>query len=242
LHRQVAVVECGALHVEVPLRQLMPDLGQEDVRAQIAALRKQILDQAGEAEASRAQARHYQQEYQHSLQLQKERARQFDTWLGAIARLKVGDVVPITIKPGTGQVVKVDLPGLRATILTGEKPIELSLQELFPQTGPFAPHLQAESHGDGMRRHAQPAKDAQQAPSPPANRPMPHARRNEKQAQAARAAILAAKPGQQVFVVPFHKHATLIRVNAEKNLAVVQAGIFEIEVGLEDVEPLQGQA
>lgn len=51
--------------------------------------------------------------------------------------------------------------------------------------------------------------------------------------------VLGAAPGSQVFVVPFNKRATLIRINEEKELAIVQAGIFEMEVPLADVEPVR---
>jgi hypothetical protein len=52
-------------------------------------------------------------------------------------------------------------------------------------------------------------------------------------------ALLALEPGQQVYVVPFHKRATLIRIQADKELAVVQSGIFEMQIPLVDLEPLQ---
>lgn len=52
-------------------------------------------------------------------------------------------------------------------------------------------------------------------------------------------ALLALEPGEQVYVVPFHKRATLIRVQADKDLAVVQSGIFEMQIPLVDLEPLQ---
>jgi len=51
--------------------------------------------------------------------------------------------------------------------------------------------------------------------------------------------LLAVKPGQQVYVVPFHKRATLIRINMEKEQAVVQSGIFELELPLADLEPVR---
>jgi len=50
---------------------------------------------------------------------------------------------------------------------------------------------------------------------------------------------MAVEPGEQVYVVPFHKRATLIRILADKDLAVVQSGIFEMQVPLIDLEPLQ---
>ena len=58
-------------------------------------------------------------------------------------------------------------------------------------------------------------------------------------AQHNRHAVLAVAPGQKVFVVPFNKRATLIRINPDKDNAVVQSGIFEMEIPLSDLEPLR---
>jgi len=256
LHRQQAVVDVGNMTVEVPLQELMPDLGQAAVREQIAALRRQILDAAAAAEQAREKAAHVQAEYAQSLQHQKQRARQFDQWLGAIARLKVGDVVPIARRPGRAKVVAVDLPGLRATVevldarskapaagSAADNPtprttparnvrrMVLPLQDLFPQTGPFA----RPAPPSGRR----PGRAAQSRPERQGPRPMRRRSRDSQAAKKTRQALLEAQPGSQVFVVPFNKRATLIRINAEKELAVVQSGIFEMEIPLADIEPVR---
>ena len=67
LHRQVAVVDADNVQVEVPLAELMPDLGQKAVREQIAALRQQILDQARQTERIRAEANQVRDEYRRAL-------------------------------------------------------------------------------------------------------------------------------------------------------------------------------
>jgi DNA mismatch repair protein MutS2 len=273
LHRQIALVESETgIQVEVPLRELMPDLGQSAVREQIAALRQQIFDQAKAAEDAKADAQRLHDEYRRSLQQQKERARQFDAWLGAIARVKVGDVIPIARKPGMGKVVKVDLPGLRATVQTEEGEVQLSLQDLFPQTGPFArragppqrppqrpekprgqrppngkPEQKAEAQTQETRTRQraservgpQQGHDAAQAEEAPDNRPMQRRAASAKDAGANRQAVLATQPGQQVYVVPFHKQATLIRINVEREQAIVQSGAFEMELPLADLEPVR---
>ncbi len=224
LHKQKAVVDAGPIQVEVPLSELIPDLGQDAVRQQIDTLRKDILDQARSTEQARAEAARLRQELHLSVQQQKERARRFDTWLGAIGRVKVGDEVPIARRPGTGKIVTVDLPGLRATVATAKGQMELSIQDLFPQTGPFARDV----------KHAARPRKAQ-----PARPPQPLARRNRDSAaaKANRQALLQTRPGEQVFVVPFNKRATLIRLNAHKDNALVQSGIFEMEIPLADLEP-----
>lgn len=233
LHRQIAVVDSGSVQVEVPLAELMPDLGQAAVREQLDALRRDILAQARASQADRQQADHLKQELHRSIEHQRERARQFDTWLSAVGRLKVGDEVPISRKPGVGKVTAVDLPGLRATVETAEGQMVLSLQELFPQTGPFAVHPPTARRAAG--RAAQPPRKAAPRPDQPMRRRSPQSRGAQQSLQA----LLATPPGQKVFVVPFNKPATLIRINESKGQAVVQSGAFEMELPLADLEPLR---
>jgi hypothetical protein len=300
LHRQIAVVETdNAVQIEVPLKQLMPDLGQQAVREQIAALRQQILDQASQTEAIRAEAQHVREEYHRSLQQQKLRARQFDAWLGAIARMKIGDEVPIARKPGKGVLRQADLVGLRATVETAEGEMTLSIQDIFPQTGPWGQRFrepqggpdesrqaprrgdraderprqrgrqgwqgqpagstassppsgrqvgqgQGQSQGQGPQHQPQVGQAAhgrqapgERAPKEAPNRPMDRVNVGARAAEAKIKALLALEPGQQVYVVPFHKRATLIRIQADKDLAIVQSGIFEMQIPLVDLEPLQ---
>ena len=235
LHKQIALVDCGAVQVEVPLSQLMPDLGQSAVGEQIASLREEILDQARQAQADRAEAKHAQAQYKESLQLQQTRARQFDTWLGAIARLRVGQEVPITHKPGTGKVLSVNMPALVAKVeVAGGKQLELSIQDLFPQTGPFCPEVRQE------RQAAKTREKQRKKAAASGNKPMQRRSSSAKAAQANREELLAMEPGAKVFVVPFGKRATLIRVSAEKELATVQSGIFEMEIPICDLEPADG--
>ncbi|MGB2823586.1 MAG: hypothetical protein WBF17_21580, partial [Phycisphaerae bacterium] len=174
LHRQIAVVDADNVQVEVPLKELMPDLGQEAVREQIAALRQQILDQASQTQEIRAEADHIRQEYHRSLDQHRQRARQFDTWLGGIARLKVGDEVPIARRPGRGKVVKVDLPGLRATLETSDGEMTVSIQDLFPQAGPFAarPPRKAAARDNRREQRRPRAAEKRERRPPEKDRPM----------------------------------------------------------------------
>ncbi len=153
LHRQVALVAADAVQVEVPLRDLMPDLGQQEVRRQIADLRRQITEQSRQAQTARVEAQRLQQEFHQSIERQKAQAKQFDRWLGHIGRVKVGDEVPIAVKPGHGIVVELDFKALTAVVRTGDgKDEKLSIQDLFPQTGPFA-HIPREAHEGAQRGH-----------------------------------------------------------------------------------------
>jgi len=227
LHKQIAVVDCDRLQVEVPLKELMPKLGQEKIRREINDLRRRILQEARHTEQARREAERLRQSYQQSLQQQQERARQFDTWLSYVARLKPGETVPIARKPGKGRLVKVDLPRLKVTVATDDGDLELPLQDVYPQTGPFAPK-QARPHRTGPRQR--PGRKDQ---------PIPRRKTDSKAAKAARQALLQTQPGEPVYVVPFNKKATLIRLNKDKEQAVVQSGIFEMELPLSDLEPMR---
>jgi DNA mismatch repair protein MutS2 len=262
LHQQKAVVDTGNLEVEVPLRELMPDLGQSAVREDIASLRQQILEQAAASEKERDETARVRTEYHQSLGLQKQRARQFDQWLGAIARLKVGDVVPIARRPGRAKVVKVDLPALRVTVEANRESrrarsegkarqdagssesgperathMVLPLQDLFPQTGPFARQPKPPRKGRPASK-GHPSGKGPAGKRDKTDRPMRRVSEDSKTARKNRDALLAIEPGKQVFVVPFNKRATLIRMNPDKDLAVVQSGIFEMELPLADLEPV----
>ncbi len=248
LNKQRAVVEVNAKQIELPLLELMPDLGQKHVREHLAAQREQAAEQARVAAQQARQAEQARKQYERQRKDNADRARQFDQWLGKIARVKVGDEVPIAVRPGKGAVRSVDLPGLRATVETSEGEKVLSIQELFPQTGPFASHLEADAKrrsagrrggGDGAKgaKRTRSGKDKKED-----NRPMPRRSPVSGKARTSLQRVLATQPGEQVFVVPFNKRATLIRFDAEKDQAVVQSGVFEMQVPVIDLEPVAGEA
>ena len=228
LHRQIAVVDADNVQVEVPLRELLPDLGQEHVRRHMVDLRKELARQAEQNAIAAAQAKRSQDEYKADLVQLQQRGRQFDAWLHAIGRMKVGDQVPIARAPGKAKLLKVDLSALRATVATKAGELELRLQELFPQKGPFAPRRQDRPPTAGRK--------SKQEPPDKTARPMPRSKPSFRVARATRKDILSLQPGQQVYVVPFGKRAKLIRINAEKGNAVVQSGAFEMEIPLADID------
>jgi len=225
-NKQIAVVDVDNLQVEVPLAELMPDLGQNGVRQEIATLRDQILRQARQAEALRSEAERLQKEYQRSLAQQDVRRRQFDQWLAEIGRLRVGQTVPVAHPPGTGKILELDLLANRAKLQTRDGTLELPLQDLFPQSGPFA----------------RPRKAEQRAPAKPKDqkdRPIPRRSPDSRSAKADREVVLRTPPGEEVYVVPFHKRARLIRFNHNQTEAVVQAGPFEMEIPVADLQPVR---
>ena len=224
-NKQIAVVDVDNVQVEVPLAELMPDMGQKGIRREIASLREQIMSQARQTAELRTEAEHIRQEYHRSLTQQRSRRHQFEQWLAEIGGMKVGDVVPIAPAPGKGKVIELDLTTSRAKIQTPSTTGWLRLQELFPQTGPFAVHRKGPKH----RPHKKTSDRRDQ--------PVHHRRPDSAAAKANRQAVLATAPGEKLYVVPFRKQATLIRFNHDKDHAVVQAGAFEMQIPIADLEP-----
>jgi dsDNA-specific endonuclease/ATPase MutS2 len=227
LHKQVALVNIGSLQLEVPLADMMPDLGRHDVRHELNQLHTRAEEQANQAAGDRDKAARLLAEAKTLEQQKRQQARQFDMWLNAIARVKVGDLAPIARKPGRGKVVEVNFPALRATIeLEGGKIIQLPLQDLHPQTGPFAPG------GEGTKKNASRQGKGNKKAA------VRHRDPKSKSAKKDRRALLDTSPGEKVFVVPFQTAATLVRIDEDKNKATVLRGAFEIQVALSDLEPV----
>jgi hypothetical protein len=101
--------------------------------------------------------------------------------------------------------------------------VELTLDELFPQKGPFAPNARG---GEKQRSKRGP------------DRPITRRQARSKKARSSRKAVLETQPGSEVYVVPFGKRATLIRFISDKDLAVVQSGAFEVQIAISDLEPV----
>jgi dsDNA-specific endonuclease/ATPase MutS2 len=232
-HRQIAVVDMGSIQREVSLTELMPDLGQEEARAHVASLRQSAGEQADQAAAQRVEAERLRKEARRLEQHQKEKARQFDAWLGAIARVKVGDEVSIAARPGHGKVVSVDFPGLKATVQVDGRELHLSLQDLFPQVGPFASKHHGRDRDRGRRK-----RHEKTGPQVDRNRPIQRRSAESKAAKRSREAVLATCPGEKIYVVPFRSAATLVRFDEKKEVAVVSRGAFEMQVPIADCEPV----
>jgi hypothetical protein len=128
--------------------------------------------------------------------------------------------------PGSGKLVELDLVNSRAKVLTPGGELSLTVQELFPQTGPFVVHRRTPEHA-GRREKGKPQMD----------RPIHRRSPDSAAAKANREAVLKTAPGEELYVVPFHRRATLIRFNHEKDQAVVEWGAFEMQVPISDLEP-----
>jgi len=223
LHRQVMLVETGQMQMEVPIGELMPDLGQGDLRREIDNLRAQLARQAAEVRRETEAAEETRRQCEIRLAELKTAREQFDRWAKRIANAKAGRKIPIDRKPGIGVLESLDLATGKAVVKTPDGAIELTLEELFPQKGPFASGPTA-----AKRPHAKRGSD----------RPIIRRRAGSRKARASRKRVLATAPGAPVYVVPFGKRATLIRFISDKDLAVVQTGAFEIQVPISDLEAI----
>ena len=212
---------------------MMPNLGQASERRELSALRRDLASQAHQSAEAASEAKRLQAEYDQTLGRLRRRARQFEDWLRAVSQMKVGDTVAISRKPGKGQLLSVDLTHLRATVLTEHGETEVRLQELFPQSAAF----DATRAGRAERRPGKSGRDAGKKTGAP--RPMRRHRAGARSAAANRKAVLATPPGQHVYVVPFHTRATLIRINEDKDQAVVTTGAMEIQVPIADLAPVR---
>ena len=231
LSRQVAVVNVDNVQVEVPLQELMPDLGDTHVREEITSLRKQIALQTRRAEADRDEAKRTKVEYQRSLSSLRSRQRTFDRWLAAIGKLTVGQEVTFADPPGRGRLVAMDLEAGKVTVEVDGGAQEVRVQGLFPESDVFA--------GKTGRR-AKAKRSSHKGAPQQADKPVPHRRADTRIARANRGILLQLPPKSEVYVVPLRKRASLVRIDREKDLATVQSGPFEVEVALADLEPLRG--
>lgn len=224
LHKQVAVVDSGSLQIEVPLRELMPDLGQEGVRRQLDELRRAIAEQGRVAQQATQQAEQYRDQQRKEVHELRQKQHLFEQWRNAVVAAKPGDMVSINRKPGKAKLVGLDWTTNLAKVSVEDQEVELAIADLFPQTGKYAlkPRLGKTAGGKGK------------------DQPLRHRAAKGKDAEKRKKKVLAVQPGQQVFVVPFRKRATLIRFVPDREQAIVQAGAFELEVPLVDLEAVEG--
>jgi len=217
-HRQMVLVEAGHMQMEVPISDLMPDMGQDDLRKEVDQLRAELKKRDTDLQSETQKVQETRRKCAEQLAELKEARKQFADWAGQIASAKTGAKISIARKPGSGVLESLDLGSGRAVVKTSQGTIELTTAELFPQSGPF------------VRKSATQKKRR--------SKPIRRRRSGSKKAKASRESILATKPGSQVYVIPFGKRATLIRFIHDKDLAVVQSGAFEVQISVSDLEPV----
>ena len=233
LSRQVAVVNVDNLQVEVPLQELMPDLGDGSVREEITSLRRQIADQSRRTETALAAAQASETEAKRSLAKLRQRERSFEAWLARLKRLAIGEEVTFSQPPGFGTVIAMDLPAGKVTVRIKGKPkgsssdgkMDLRIQELFPETSDPAAAAAARRGQSRRRGEAD-------------SRPVVHRDPKSRRARQTGKKVLELPIGSEVYVVPFRKRARLLAVDAAKQQVKVQTGAFELQVALADVEPI----
>jgi dsDNA-specific endonuclease/ATPase MutS2 len=202
------------------------------VRQELADRRRRQAHDARCAADARKEAEALREHLRGELAQQQSDAKRFDRWLSAIGRMSPGDEVPIARKPGKAILTGIDPSGLKATVRTGDgEEMTLSLQDLFPQTGPFSP---AGKQAKGKRRPAGKRAKGEGKGDQPIRRPSPASSKVKQNVRK----VLQVEPGEPVYVVPFQQRATLIRIDREKDQAVVQAGAFEMQVALADLAPV----
>lgn len=218
LHNQLAVVDIGNIQAEIPLTELMPQLGQEKIRQQFNELRRDLMDRQRSADDALARAARLEAEARaHAADL-RQRQEAFDTWAQAVVAAQPGDMVAINRKPGMGTLMGIDHGTKRATVRTtdGEE-VALPLKDLFPQTGRYARVTKDTPTGRKLT-----------------DKPLRHGRDTGKKAASARRALARLSPGDKVYVISFNETYTLVRLEEGKGVAIVQAGAFELSVPLSD--------
>ncbi len=244
LSKQVAVVNVDKMQVEVPLQELMPDLGDPSAAGKVISLRRQIAQQAEQTAAALAEAERAKTEYHRSAAALASRRRQFDAWLAAVGKLELGREVSFAHdgKTGRGIVAALDLPAGRVSVETHDGTVEARVQDLFPDIKGFGGHP-GRKHRSHSRRsphgHGHGKTVAENPQADKADKPVTHRNPKTHRARASRAALLALPANSEVYVVPFRKRATLLRVDEHKNVGTVQSGAFELEVPLADLEPVK---
>ena len=218
LHNQLAVLDVDHLQVEVPLRQLMPEYGQTNIRQEFGLLKQELLDAQDAAKKAYETAGKYEAESRTYAQQLRDKKAHFQRWTDAIATATPGDIVAISRKPGTATLMDIDFAQAQATVrLPDGTELAMGLKDLFPQEGRFAVKPGAAPH----RKVTD--KPMQRGKTPAGKRAAKHSK-----------ALESLKPGDPIFLISFNDSYTLVRLELDKAQAVVQSGVFELTVPLSD--------
>jgi hypothetical protein len=113
--------------------------------------------------------------------------------------------------------------------IAGGEQKTMSLQDLFPQTGPYAED--AGKGGKGRRRKGGGESQGQ-------SKPMDRGADKGRHAKKSLSAVKKIKPGEKIYIIPFKAAATLVRIDEKKQQAIVSRGAFEMQVSLSDCAPM----
>lgn len=183
--------------------------------------------------------------------LEKKQA-DFEQWVQRVVHLQAGDAVRVRGFDRDGRVVRMKLDQHRAEVDVGSFTVEAALGDILPpETPPPPPRAPRPKPAPAARAKPRIAAKAKKTPPPKPRGGKP--RRDEKNRRPKRryaaltpAQFAALKPGDQVMVKRLHRPGRIVRVEHEKKIAVVSAGLFEVETpfdGLASTTPLDsGQA
>jgi DNA mismatch repair protein MutS2 len=147
------------------------------------------------------------------------RKEEFEDWVRRVAHLRPGDAVRVRSFDRWGTVVRMRLHQQQAEVDLGSMVVQVPLTELQPAKGPAPPGAVPPPTPPPAKAKRPPkAKAPPPAPGPPAPPPV------------AIEQLAALGPGDEVWVHRFKRRGRIIRMDAEKKLAVVDLGAMEVQV------------
>lgn len=158
---------------------------------------------------------------------------EFQRWLAHVALLKAGDSVRVRDFARDGVVVRMRLEQQRAEIAIGALTVDAPLTDLLPPDAP-APDMKParpiyvtpQTPDDPRRRHEGRRNEARPADGGPRAAPRPKPVIPSLDLESAK----SLRPGDRLYVKRFHREGFLVRINAEKRIAIVAMGVFgEVE-------------
>lgn len=166
-----------------------------------------------------------------------ERQQQaFEQWVQRVVHLSPGDAVRVRGFDRDGRIVRLRLDLHRAEVDVGSFAVEVPLGDVLPPETPAPPPRPPRPAVAPVAR-PRPARPAPARPSPgngghpsrPGGRPGGDGAPRPTLPSLTPEQVLALSPGDRVIVKRFHREGTLVRINAEKKLAVVNVGLLEVE-------------
>ena len=196
--------------------------------------RRQAEASRAEAEVAKQAASHAQADAKQQAERLQQKRGEFEQWAQQVTRLKRGDGVYVRKFDRRGTVVRVSLQNQRAEVDLGTVTAEVPLSDLRPDGSPAPPAKPAPRveprRPEGQKVLDRPARgratdSRRRPPSPrPSPRPLPRPVSNRWLEQL--------EVGREVFVRRFRRCGILIRINRQKQLALVSLGAMELEVPL----------
>jgi dsDNA-specific endonuclease/ATPase MutS2 len=162
----------------------------------------------------------------------------FDAWVSRVAYLRPGDAVWVRTFERSGRIVRMRLHQQQAEVDMGSVVVQVPLTDLQPSDAPPLPTPDAGSPtaSEPGRDDSEQADRAQQAPAQQDAKPIepsPPPRKGAGSIPLEKLARLG--PGDEVYVRRFHRTGRIIRMNADKQLAVVDMDKMEVQVGWDEI-------